>query len=39
MVSPRVKGFHQRLIASDGSERLNSRDIHPLRDVYIDERR
>jgi len=39
MVSPRVKGFHNRLTASDGSVRLNARDVHPLRDVYVDERR
>jgi len=39
MVSPRVKGFHNRLTASDGSVRLNARDVHPLRDAYVDERR
>lgn len=39
MVRPHVKGFYTRLSSSDGGERLNSRDIHPLRDVYIDERR
>jgi hypothetical protein len=27
------------LQGSDGSVRPNPRDIHPLRDVYVDERR
>jgi oligopeptide transport system substrate-binding protein len=39
MVRPYVKGFYTRLQGSDGSVRPNPRDIHPLRDVYVDERR
>lgn len=39
MVRPSVKGFYTRLQGSDGSVRPNPRDIHPLRDIYIDERR
>jgi oligopeptide transport system substrate-binding protein len=39
MVRPYVKGFYTRLQGSDGSVRPNPRDIHPLRDIYVDERR
>ncbi|MFZ5897216.1 MAG: peptide ABC transporter substrate-binding protein [Myxococcota bacterium] len=38
LVRPRVKGFYTRLESPDGSVRPNPRDIHPLRDVYVDDR-
>jgi oligopeptide transport system substrate-binding protein len=37
MVKPKVKGFYTKLVGSDGRERSNLRDIHPLRSIYIDE--
>jgi oligopeptide transport system substrate-binding protein len=36
MVKPKVKGFYTKLVGSDGRERSNLRDIHPLRSIYID---
>ncbi|MGC4094387.1 MAG: peptide ABC transporter substrate-binding protein [Polyangiaceae bacterium] len=39
MVRPHVKGFYTRLVGSDGQERPNPRDIHPFRDIWVDERR
>jgi oligopeptide transport system substrate-binding protein len=35
MVKPTVGGFHKLLIGSDGSQRPNLRDLHPLRDLYM----
>jgi oligopeptide transport system substrate-binding protein len=37
MVKPKVKGFYTKLVGSDGRERSNLRDIHPLRSIYIDD--
>jgi oligopeptide transport system substrate-binding protein len=37
LVKPKVKGFYNELVGSDGSKRSNTRDIHPLRDLWIDE--
>jgi oligopeptide transport system substrate-binding protein len=37
LVKPKVKGFYNELVGSDGTKRSNTRDIHPLRDVWIDE--
>ncbi|MEO8903995.1 MAG: peptide ABC transporter substrate-binding protein [Polyangiaceae bacterium] len=37
MVKPQVKGFYTELVGSDGSKRSNLRDLHPLRDIFIDE--
>ncbi|MEP7052271.1 MAG: peptide ABC transporter substrate-binding protein, partial [Pseudomonadota bacterium] len=37
MVKPQVKGFYAKLVGSDGRTRPNLRDLHPLRDIYIDE--
>jgi oligopeptide transport system substrate-binding protein len=37
MVKPKVKGFYTKLMGSDGRERSNLRDIHPLRAIYIDD--
>jgi oligopeptide transport system substrate-binding protein len=36
MVKPHVKGFHTKLVGSDGTVRPNLRDMHPLRDVDVD---
>ncbi|HEX7454050.1 MAG TPA: peptide ABC transporter substrate-binding protein, partial [Polyangiaceae bacterium] len=37
MVKPKVRGFYTKLVGSDGRERSNLRDIHPLRSIYIDD--
>lgn len=37
LVKPRVKGFHTELIGSDGSKRPNLRDLHPLRDLSVED--
>jgi ABC-type oligopeptide transport system substrate-binding subunit len=37
LVKPKVKGFYHELVGSDGTKRFNTRDIHPLRDLWIDE--
>jgi oligopeptide transport system substrate-binding protein len=37
MTKPKVKGFYTKLRGSDGRERSNLRDIHPLRSIYIDD--
>jgi len=37
MVKPKVKGFYTKLVGSDGRQRSNLRDIHPLRSIYIDD--
>ena len=37
MVKPKVQGFYTKLVGSDGRERSNLRDIHPLRSIYIDD--
>jgi oligopeptide transport system substrate-binding protein len=37
MVKPQVQGFYTELVGSDGRKRSNLRDLHPLRDIYIDE--
>ncbi|HEY5376647.1 MAG TPA: peptide ABC transporter substrate-binding protein [Polyangiaceae bacterium] len=37
MVKPKVRGFYTTLVGSDGRERSNLRDIHPLRSIYIDD--
>ncbi|MEO6598385.1 MAG: peptide ABC transporter substrate-binding protein [Polyangiaceae bacterium] len=37
LVKPQVKGFYTELLGSDGSKRSNTRDMHPLRDIWIDE--
>jgi oligopeptide transport system substrate-binding protein len=37
MVKPKIKGFYTKLVGSDGRERSNLRDIHPLRSIYIDD--
>ncbi|MET0793448.1 MAG: peptide ABC transporter substrate-binding protein [Polyangiaceae bacterium] len=36
LVKPQVKGFYNELLGSDGKTRSNSRDMHPLREVWID---
>ena len=36
MVNPAVKGFYSELLGSDGVKRPNLRNIHPLRDVWLD---
>jgi oligopeptide transport system substrate-binding protein len=36
MVKPEVKGFYSKLRGKDGRERANLRDMHPLRDIYIE---
>jgi hypothetical protein len=36
--SPKVKGFYTSLETSDGKARSNSRDIHPLNEIWIDGR-
>ncbi|HWA77460.1 MAG TPA: peptide ABC transporter substrate-binding protein [Polyangiaceae bacterium] len=35
---PRVKGFYSRLETVDGATRFNPRDMHPLREIRVDER-
>jgi oligopeptide transport system substrate-binding protein len=35
MVKPTVGGFYPMVIGSDGSQRPNLRDLHPLRDLYM----
>ena len=37
MVKPQVKGFYTELVGSDGHTRPNLRDLHPLREIFIDE--
>ncbi len=37
MVKPQVQGFYTQILGSDGSKRSNLRDLHPLREIYIDE--
>jgi oligopeptide transport system substrate-binding protein len=37
MVKPQVQGFYTELVGSDGKKRSNLRDLHPLRDIYIDD--
>jgi oligopeptide transport system substrate-binding protein len=36
LVKPEVKGFYSKLRGKDGRERSNLRDVHPLRDIYIE---
>ena len=36
MAKPQVKGFYTELVDSDGAKRPNLRNIHPLRDVWIE---
>jgi oligopeptide transport system substrate-binding protein len=36
MTTPAVKGFYSELTGSDGTKRPNLRDIHPLRDIWIE---
>ena len=36
MAKPNVKGFFPKLTSSDGSTRPNLRDMHPLRDIFLD---
>lgn len=35
MVKPNVGGFYPTVTGSDGSQRPNLRDLHPLRDLYM----
>ncbi|HET7539360.1 MAG TPA: peptide ABC transporter substrate-binding protein [Polyangiaceae bacterium] len=35
MAKPAVKGLYTTLVGSDGAKRPNLRDIHPLRDIWI----
>jgi len=35
LVKPNVRGFYPTLTGSDGSQRPNLRDMHPLRDIYL----
>ena len=37
MVKPQVQGFYTKLVGSDGRSRPNLRDLHPLREIFIDE--
>jgi oligopeptide transport system substrate-binding protein len=37
MIKPKVKGFYTQLEGSDGRQRSNLRDIHPLRAIYMDD--
>jgi oligopeptide transport system substrate-binding protein len=36
---PKVKGFYSRLDTADGQTRSNPRDVHPLREIRIDDHR
>jgi oligopeptide transport system substrate-binding protein len=36
LVKPHVKGFFSTLESSDGTKRPNFRDMHPLRDLYVE---
>ena len=36
LVRPEVKGFYHQLKSADGSQRTNLRDMHPLRDIYME---
>jgi oligopeptide transport system substrate-binding protein len=36
LVRPEVKGFYHQLTAADGTTRTNLRDMHPLRDIYME---
>ena len=36
LVKQNVKGFYTELTASDGSKRSNLREIHPLREMYLE---
>ena len=36
MVKPQVKGFYTQIVGTDGRKRSNLRDLHPLRDIFID---
>ena len=37
LIKPKVRGFYTELQGSDGRKRSNLREIHPLREVSIDE--
>ncbi|HVU04266.1 MAG TPA: peptide ABC transporter substrate-binding protein [Polyangiaceae bacterium] len=39
LVSPKVKGFYPRLVFEDGHTTPNLMDIHPLRDIRMEETR
>jgi len=39
LVQPNVKGFFMQLAGSDGKPRNNLRDMHPLRDIYVADRK
>jgi oligopeptide transport system substrate-binding protein len=39
LVKPRVAGFYAELEGQNGEKRSNLRDIHPLREIHIDEAR
>lgn len=39
MVKPHVRGFFSQLESADGSARPNLRDMHPLRDLYVEKPR
>jgi oligopeptide transport system substrate-binding protein len=37
LIQPKVKGFYSRLETADGQTRSNPRDVHPLRELRIDD--
>ena len=37
LIRPNVKGFYRELVGSDGRTRSNLREIHPLREMYLEE--
>jgi oligopeptide transport system substrate-binding protein len=36
LVKPTVKGFYSHLVGADGRVRSNLRDLHPLRDIWLE---
>jgi oligopeptide transport system substrate-binding protein len=36
MIKPNVKGFYPTLVGSDGKPRANLKDLHPLRELWVE---